>query len=226
MGTPKGITITETRHAWGFMVWDPSNGITTRQQITLASGNGVQTAGLVLGALLASGAATFAALGANTGNPTCGAITVGSAAMVGEYDLVMDDATHFTVYAPAGEPGALGEVVGHGAFGTAFAAGGLGFTITAGGTACVPGDAFKMPVTGTLQYAPFDPTQTNGLQNAAAILGSYRKDTTSATQQAAALVRGPARVNSSELLWGANVTTTQQQQAALTQLSRLGIQAT
>lgn len=225
MGTPKGITVTETRHAWGFMIWEPSDGIVTRAQITLASGSGVETAGLVLGATLTAGAGVFAALGTNTGNPTCGAITVGGAAQIGEYDLVMNDATHFVVYLPD-EAGGVGAEVGHGVFGSAFSAGGLGFTITAGGTACVAGDSFKITTTGTVQYAPFDPTASNGLQNAAAILGSYRKDTTSASQQAAALVRGPARVNSSELIWGANVTTAGQKAAALAQLSVLGIQAT
>jgi hypothetical protein len=244
MGTPKGITITEVRHAWGFLIWEPSDGIVTRAQITLEADMGVLDAmgylevdaGMVLGAQMSGGSATFAALGTNTGNPTCGAISVAAPAINGEYDVVMTDATHFTVFLPdENGAGGVGAEVGHGVFGSAFNAGGLGFTITAGGTACVDGDAFKVVVTaGALSYAPFDPTQTNGLQIACAINGSYRKFTTTPnnpgptgiTAQSAALVRGPARVNSNELIWGSNVTTQAQKTAALAQLASLGILAT
>jgi hypothetical protein len=169
--------------------------------------------------MLTSGAAVATALGTNTGNGTVGAITVGGAASIGIYTVEFDDATHFIVSNPAGIE------IGHGTTGVAFSAGGMGFTITAGGTAFVPTDSFQIAVTGTRAYAPFDPTATNGLQVPAAILGSGRSDTTSAAQKAVALVRGPCRVNAGELLWGTNVTTTQQQTAALATLSALGIQA-
>lgn len=225
MGNPTVTPITERRHAGGFLIWDPSDGVVTRDQIVLLTGNGVETAGLVLGKVT-KGTAAFAALGTNTGNPTCGAITVGAGAVHGEYDVVMDDATHFHVLAPpGGEPGAPGEEVGHGVFGGAFNAGGLGFTITAGGTACVPGDSFKITVAdGSEKYVPFDPTAGDGREVAAGILWSEYRDTTSADQGAVALVRGPARVNSNELVWGANVTTTNQKTAALATLAALGIQ--
>jgi hypothetical protein len=140
MGNPTVTPLSEQWHEGGFMVWEPSNGIVTREQITLLSGAGVCTAGLVLGkAAVSTAGAVFAALGANTGNPTCGAITVAAPAVAGEYDIVMDDATHFHVLAPPGGAGVPGEEVGHGVFAAAFAAGGLGFTLTAGGTACVRG---------------------------------------------------------------------------------------
>lgn len=225
MAAPQVTPITETRHAWGFMVWEPEDGMVTRQQITLLTGNGVQTAGLVLGKV-AVGAAAFAALGTNTGNPTCGAITVAAPAVAGEYDVIMEDATHFIVLqTPAGGGGA-GEEIGHGVFGAAFNAGGLGFTITAGGTPCIDTDSFKITVAaGSGKYVPFDPTGNDGREVVAGILGSYRKDTTSADQQAGALVRGPARLNASELLWSAGVTTHPQVVAALAALSALGIQS-
>ena len=217
MGSPTNPVFTENRREGGYVVWDPSDGMLTREAITLASGSGVCIAGLVLGALLSGGAATVAALGTNTGNGTFGAITVGNAAKVGFYTVEFDDATHFIVNDPTGIE------IGHGTTGAAFSAGGLGFTITAGGTAFVAADSFTITVTGALKYGPFDPTATNGLQNAAAIMWSGYRDATSADKRAVANVRGPMKVQIAELLWGANVTTDAQKAAALTQLKALNI---
>jgi hypothetical protein len=227
MANPTVTPITELRHSAGFLVGEVNDGMFSREQITLLTGNGVQTAGLVLGKV-SVGAAAFAALGTNTGNPTCGAITVVQPAIAGEYDVVMEDATHFIVLAPAVSVGgaSAGDEVGHGVLGTAFAAGGIGFTLTAGGTPCVAGDSFKVTVAaGSGKYKPFDPTANDGSEVASAILLSGYKDTTSADQRAAALTGGPCKVNAAELLWGANVTTTPQQTAALAQLKLLGIKS-
>lgn len=219
MGNPTVTPIQELRHAGGYVIWEPENGMVTRSQITLMSGAGVCTAGLVLGSQL-TGAAVAAALGTNTGNGTFGAITVGTSAKAGAYAVEFDDATHFVVSDPNGKE------IGHGTTGTAFSAGGLGFTITAGGTAFLPADSFTVTVTqSAVLYAAYDPTATNGLQNACAILYSGRKDATSAAQKAVAHTSGPMRVNVGELIWGANVTTQQQQTAALAALAALGIQA-
>ncbi|KUR80763.1 head decoration protein [Novosphingobium sp. FSW06-99] len=218
MTGPTVTPFTETWHAWGFVIWEPSDGMVTRSQITLAAGYGTITAGTVLGALL-TGTGSVVALGTNTGNGTFGAITVGSQAALGNYSVIFEAPTEYVVLGPNGQE------VGHGVTGAAFNAGGLGFTITAGGTAFVAGDSFALTVVGTEQYAPYDPTQNNGLQNACAILGSGYKNTASAAQLAAAIVRGPCRVNVGELVWGANVTTTPQQNAAIAALSALGIQA-
>lgn len=217
MGTPKVTPISESRHTGGYVVWDPSDGMLTREQIVLQSGSGILTSGLVLAALLTAGAAVAAALGANTGNGTFGAITAAGQAKIGVYAVEFDDATHFVVSDPAGVE------VGHGVTGQAFAAGGLGFTITAGATAFVPGDSFTITTTGTTKYVPFDPTSVVGAQFASAILWSGYRDATAADAKAVANVRGPMRVNASELVWGANVTTLAQQQAALAQLAKLNI---
>jgi Bacteriophage lambda head decoration protein D len=306
--------ITEVRHAWGFLVWDPSDGIVTREQIVMAEGDGTETAGLVLGrigvcaatagggntgngvfgtitqlpgapdgnyvatctqATSGAGEASTQAHEGNVGTSTFGAITVGPAAELGAYRLELTAtgaAAAFDVFTPQGELAAAGHI------GTAFNAGGLGFTLTAGGDPTA-GDSYDIivsddgvalfsltdpfgralpPVTvgaayssgldftlsqGTVkfavgdtfmiaasaanaQYAAWDPTQTNGLQYVAGILGSYRANTSAMTVNAGALVRGPARVNSSELLLGANVTTAAQVASALAQLSALGIQST
>ncbi|MGH8277780.1 MAG: head decoration protein, partial [Steroidobacteraceae bacterium] len=102
-----------------------------------------------------------------------------------------------------------------------------GFTITAGGTAFVPGDIFTVTVAaGSLKWVTFDPTGADGREVAAGILWSGYKDATSADQKAVAVVRGPCRVNSTELVWGAGVATTPQKTAALLTLKGLGIQAT
>lgn len=217
MGNPTVTPLVESRHTGGFVVWDPSDGMLTRESIVVASGAGVVTSGLVLAALL-TGTAAVTVLGTNTGNGTFGAITVGTLAKAGSYSVEFNDATHYVVTDPTGAE------VGHGTAGAAFSAGGLGFTITAGGTAFVAGDSFTVTVTATaIKYVPFDPTSIVGAQNPAAILWSGLRDATATDKKAVAVVRGPIKVQAAELVWGANVTTTPQQTAALAQLAKLGI---
>jgi hypothetical protein len=96
--------------------------------------------GVVAGGATA-GTAVATAKGTNTGNGTFGAITVAAPAQAGAYVVSFDAATTFTVSDPEGVE------IGHGSTGTAFSAGGLGFTITAGGTAFAAGDAFDVTVT-------------------------------------------------------------------------------
>lgn len=93
------------------------------------------------GAFAATAAATANA--GNTGNGTSSAVTAASPAMSGAYALRFDSATGYTVTAPDG------TLVGRGTTGVAFNSGGLGFTITAGGTAFVAGDGFTIAVTYT-----------------------------------------------------------------------------
>lgn len=221
MGNPTVTPIQEALHAGGYVIWEPENGMVCRDSITLLTGNGVQTAGLVLGKLDSGFGGVAAALGTNTGNGTFGAITVGTAAQAGAYAVEFDDATHYVVTDPKGAE------IGHGTTGAAFSAGGLGFTITAGGTAFVAGDSFTVTVSigaGAVKYVPYDPTASDGRQTAAGVLFSGRKDTTSADQKAVAHVRGPCRLNIGELIWSANVTTAAQKAAAYTALQALGIQ--
>ncbi len=221
MGAPTYPPLYENRHEGGYVVWDPSDGMLTREGIILLSGSGVCLTGLVLGAELTGAAAISAALGTNTGNGAMGAIAVASPAKVGDYHLLFIE--------PAANAGTFvvedpdGVEIGHGNVGVAFNAGGLSFTLADGATDFVSGDSLTISVTGVVKYGPFDPTATNGLQRAAAILWSGWRDATSADRRAVANVRGPMKVQAAELLWGANVTTTQQQTAALAQLAKLGI---
>ncbi|WJN74372.1 MULTISPECIES: head decoration protein [Burkholderia cepacia complex] len=135
------------------------------------------------------------AAGTNTGNGAIGSLSVqGYAAKVGVYSVEFDDATHFIVSDPAGAE------VGHGTTGVAFKAGGLSFTITAGGTAFVPGDSFTITVAaGSSKYKPFDPANVDGSQIPSGILFAT-KDVTSADKPCAVVVRN-VEVNASELVW-------------------------
>lgn len=156
------------------------------------------------------------AAGTNTGNGTIGTLTVtGYAAKAGVFAVEFDDATHFVVSDP------VGTEIGHGTTGVAFKAGGLSFTITAGGTAFVPGDSFAVTVAaGSGKYKAFDPANTDGSQNPSGILFAT-KDATNADKPCAVVAR-QCEVNASELVWptgmsAASITT------ALAQLKALGI---
>jgi hypothetical protein len=104
-----------------------------------------------------TGAAVFAMDAGSTGNPTAGTITVGVAALPGVYRIVFTAATLFLVEDPNG------VTVDNGTLGTAFSAGGLGFTLTAGGTAAVSGDTAKITVAaGTGKFVPYTADRAAG----------------------------------------------------------------
>ncbi|HDR9227810.1 TPA: head decoration protein [Burkholderia vietnamiensis] len=157
-----------------------------------------------------------AAGASNTGNGTIGSLSVaGYAAKVGVYTVEFDDATHFVVSDPTGAE------VGHGTTGVAFKAGGLSFTITAGGTAFVPGDSFAITVAaGSGKYKPFDPANVDGSQVPAGILFAT-KDVTTVDKPCAVVVR-LCEVNASELVWPAGMSAAAIA-AAQAQLKALGI---
>jgi Bacteriophage lambda head decoration protein D len=219
--------ITEPVYTGEFVLSEGPRG-RSRDEVAIGE-NQTLNAGTVLGlSSVGTLAAAFAALGANTGNPTCGAITVAPGTEVGEFDFVMDDATHFHMLQPPGAPEDVpGEEVGHGVFGVEFNAGGLGFEITAGGVACVPGDSFKITVTqsGALNlWVRWNPAATDGSQNAAAI--SFAPIVTPDPNSGAATVNAvvidrDAEVKSGVLDWGAAEPA--QIAAATAQLAALGI---
>ena len=221
MGLPTYTPLVENRREGGYVVLDPSDGMFTREAITLLSGAGVCIAGLVLASQLTGGAAVATALGTNVGNGAMGAITVSAAAKVGDYKLIFVEpnanAGSFIVMDP------FGVEIGHGNVAAVFAAGGLSFTLADGATDFVSGDSLTISVIGTVKYAPYDPTSITGLQYATAILWSGHRDATAADRRAVANVRGPIKVQAAELMWGAGVTTLSQQTTALAQLARLGI---
>lgn len=85
-------------------------------------------------------AVTGAAVGGNTGNGTIGTLSATASAVAGAYKLTMTTATTFTVADPNG------AALKPGATGVAYTAGGVTFTVTAGGTPMVAGDAFTATV--------------------------------------------------------------------------------
>lgn len=160
--------------------------------------------------------AIASAPGTNTGNGTLGSLTAkGYAPQVGAYQVEFDDATHFVVNSPSG------QLVGHGTTGVAFAAGGLGFTITAGGTAFVPGDSFIVTVVaGSGKFRPWDPANADGSATAVGVLFGGR-DVTSVDKAAVMMARN-CEVNTSELVFPTG-TSAAQIAAALAQLKTLAI---
>jgi len=214
--------ITEPVYAGEFVLSEDDFG-RSRDQITVGL-NQTLKAGTVLGlSSIGTLAGAFSAAGA-TGNPTSGAITVAAGTELGEYDIVMTDATHFDVYQPPKAPDDVaGEVLGKGVFGSAFSAGGLGFTLTAGGTPCIASDVLKITVTqsgATNTYLALNPTATDGSQNAAAISFGPVVTGGSATAQALGITRA-AQVKSGMLDWGS--ASAPQIAAATAQLQALGI---
>lgn len=210
------MTINETFHAGGFVV-SLANKTRSKDAIVVASGRSLK-AGTVLGKILVSAAApTYAATGGNTGNFTCSAVVEGAGAIVGVYKVEFLAATVFNLVDPNG------ALVVEGKTGVAVT-GALGFTITAGGTAAVAGDSATITVVANAnasKFIAFDPTAADGSQTAAGILWDD-VDATSADKAGVAVTR-QAEVNSSELVWGANVTTTPQKTAALASLAVLGV---
>ncbi|KAF1041306.1 MAG: hypothetical protein GAK35_03396 [Herbaspirillum frisingense] len=200
MGNPTVTPLQEQWHDGGFIVSE-ANGHISRETITLTGGAKV-LAGTVLGQQTTGTTAAAAALGTNSGNGTFGAISVASPAQAGDYVVQFVDATHFVVEDPQGVE------VGHGTTGVAFAAGGLGFTITAGGNAFVAGDSFKVTVApGSKKYAPLSLTAGDGTGVPVAVLYGT-KDVTNADKPALVMFRH-AELNGSELIWPAGATANQ-----------------
>lgn len=219
---------TEAAHTGEFLM-APSDDMSTRSfdYITVDQ-NQALTPGLIIGeATVGALSAAGAALNTNAGNPTFGTITVAAGVPAGEYDLVCDDATHFHLLnPPLGGVGAGQEEGGHGVFGSAFSVGGIGFTLTAGGTPCVAGDSFKITVTAAAPsnnntWGALNLSATDGTQNAGGL--AYEAVTTGAgvTQQSVAVTR-EAEVNAN--LIGYPVGATDNQKAAINaQLAKKGI---
>ena len=204
--------LNEAWHPGGFLVSQP----TGRRHIDRGTFTGAVKVlpGTVMGKQTVGTTAIAAAIGTNTGNGTFGTITVG-AAIAGAYTVEFDDATHFIVSDPNGRE------IGHGTTGSAFNAGGLGFTITAGGTAFAPGDSFTVTVAvGAGKWVPCTKTATDGSQIAAGI--SFGLVDATLNDTPGALVVRACEVNTSELVWDASMDTGAQA-AALAQLTALGI---
>lgn len=194
----------------------------SRGKGVIASGVGIIRSGMALGRVLVAGAAAVAFAG-NTGNGAMGAVTVGAGAIAGVYRLYfIEPATNlgkFVVEDPNG------KFVGIGTVASAFAGGGLSFTLADGATDFVSGDGFDITVSaGSLKLKPWTPAGTDGTQILAAFLIADKIDATAADVDAAILERD-ALVNPQGLSWGAAVTTQNHRDTAIAQARTLGILA-
>jgi len=171
--TTTGIVLTENRHAGGFMVSE-APGRYSRQSILIAANQNL-IAGQILG-MAKAGSGSFAAgaaaaVSGNTGNGTVSAPSVGVGVQAGSYRLQAISASAWEVFDPSGNM--IGEAKNAAAF-----AGQIGFTITAGGTAFVAGDAFTVLVSET---DPSDASQFVALGVSSAV-------TTAATASSSAVL--------------------------------------
>lgn len=216
--------LTERRHSGGFLVSEEEQG-RSRDQVTLlqqasnfqSSSSPILPAGVVLGNTLVGTSATYAANAGNTGNFTCGTVTVGQGTVEGTYAIELIAATVFNVFQPNG------QLLGEGHTGVAFSVAGLGFTLTAGGTAAVAGDGATIALAANANvglYAPLSLSAADGTQNALAIL--FNESDASQGNRKVTVISRAAQVNGSELIYPASATGTQIA-AINAQLQALGI---
>ena len=210
---------TEALHPCAFIVSEAAS-YQSRDAVTIATSQTI-VVGQVLGASGVPGSETSAVTygAGNTGNFTLGAVTIGAAALDGAYVGVMLTAGATAVFELQGPDG---TVVGEGKIGTAFS-GPISFTITAGGTAAVVGDAFTVTIAQALTaklYKAWTPGATDGSQIAVGI-AAYPVTTTLATAKIMVLSRR-AEVRQTDLTFASGATNAQIAEAVV-QLDKRGI---
>lgn len=156
------------------------------QPIVLASGSQLPR-GTVLGQQASY--SVQSAAGTNTGTGTIGTISAVAGAQIGAYKLVATSATNWTVTNPEGTALAAATT------GTAYNAGGIAFTITAGSPVFAAGDSFTLNVINSIgNFIESVKTASDGSQNPCAILADYA-DATSGPVRTGAYVMGEFNVN-------------------------------
>ena len=187
--------LTEGQHKAEFIVTE-ANGSLSRETVTVLSGQNLKP-GHVLGKVTV-GAATGAAASGNTGNGTIGTVSAGSTAKQGVYQV--------TCIEPATDGGTFivedpeGTIIGRALVGAAFA-GAVNFTIADGGTDFAAGDRFLVTVaTGSGKYKEYNPANTDGSQEAVALLLDF-VDASGGDISGAVIIARHAEVNAAELIW-------------------------
>lgn len=197
---------TENRHSGGYVVSE-ANGERSRSQETMLATSPANTftqAGTVLGKTLEGTSATYAATGGNTGNFTCSAVALSQGVLQGVYKVEFIAPTVFNVIDPNG------ALVAEGHTGVAFAAGGLGFTITAGGAAAIAGDSATITLAANANLglvAALSLTAADGTQIPVGILFNTI-DASQGNTKVTTTARA-AEVNGSELIYPAGASATQ-----------------
>ena len=169
----------------GDFLMSEAQGYRARDQVKLAVLNDSASSylsGVVLGKQVIGSKGAFANAAGNTGNGTCGTITLSAGVQQGTYTftcLVAGATGKFQGIAPNG------AVLPALTVGSAFSGGGLAFTITTGGTNYAVADEFTITV-GTAAFANGGSDTGNGTCSAIAVEpgvvgGTYTFTATSAT---------------------------------------------
>jgi hypothetical protein len=196
------VELTEGPYKSEFLVTE-ANGSLSREKATVLSGQNLKP-GHVLGKVTV-GVATGAAVSGNTGNGAISAVSAGSTAKPGVYQIICIEPANnsgtFTVEDPDG------VIAGRAIVGSAFA-GVVNFTIADGATDFVAGDRFTVTVAeGSGKYKEYNPANTDGSQTAVALLLDG-VNATAGDQPAVAIVRH-VEINAAELIWFSGADATQ-----------------
>ncbi|MDA9521641.1 hypothetical protein XI06_15130 [Bradyrhizobium sp. CCBAU 11434] len=199
----------------------------SKAQEILQAGSGsdnVADVGTVLGAITVGAlSAAYAARAGNTGNFTNAfanpAVAPGSP--TGVYTVTFLTATRFRVEDPNGTE------LGEGTTGVAFT-NQLKFTITAGGTAAVAGDAADITVTAaavsTVKVVPINFAATDGSQNFFGIALQKKIAANGGSDQNILVLRRLACIDPNYLIWPAGATAGQQAAALAQALTNMIVQ--
>jgi hypothetical protein len=218
-------TLTEAPHPGSFLISEEDH-FHTRDAALIALSQTLK-AGQVLGrrGVIAGITSSAAADASNTGNGTFtldATAPVAASARNGVYRAicvaVATNSGTFAVFDPNGIE--IGRVAVGATFNNQ-----IKFVIADGATDFAAGDAFSVTVgieLSDFEYAAFDHTATDGLQLVAGV-AIYPITTDGTTKKpVAVLVRGPAQVRGSDLIWSAGISAAQQAEG-IRQLERLGI---
>ncbi|WP_374979247.1 head decoration protein [Pseudomonas solani] len=180
-------TIKERPHAGAFLLSE-ANGTRSRELIIVSSGSGILNAGTVLAKITGANTASATANAGNTGNGTVTGAAVTSEAVTGVYALsitkAVANAGDFEVRTPAG------DLLGKGKVGTAFAVGGLSFTLGDGSTDFAKGDGFSFTVKASQgEWTAYDDDGTDDGRRAAGAILFSAVDATDTDVQAVGIVR-------------------------------------
>jgi len=187
----------------------------SRDEVTLTAGN------LALGAVVGRKApAVTVTPGTNTGNGVMGAVTLGPAALPGNYVVTcktkVTNAGVFSVVDARGLP--LPDLT----VAVAYAGDHINCTLADGSTDFEVGDKFTIAVSVASEVGEFNPAASDGLQFAAGVL-VQAVDASAAARQTVIIARD-AIVSRPALVWKSG-TTAPQKAVAVAQLKTLGILA-
>ena len=203
---------TESNYLGDVLKYEAPN-LFSRDEVTLTAGN------LALGAVVGRKApAVTVTPGTNTGDGVMGTVTLGPAALPGDYVLTcktkVTNAGVFTVVDPRGLP--LPDLT----VAVAYAGDHINCTLADGSTDFEVDDTFTIAVSVASEIGEFNPAASDGLQFAAGVLVEAA-DASVAAEQTVIIAR-EAIVSRPALVWKSG-TTVPEKAVAIAQLKTLGI---